>query len=516
MPPSFDRLRTPPVRTRYAPSPTGEPHVGNIRTALFAWLYARHTGGVFILRVEDTDLARIAPGALEAIQESLRWLGLDWDEGPEVGGPHAPYIQSERTRLGVYQEYSQRLLDSGWAYQCYCPPERLDEVRREQQRQKLPPMYDRHCRDPRQREAMGQQHPGAGPVVRFAVPQEGHTAFTDLVRDEITVANATLDDFVLLKSDGFPTYHLSNVVDDRLMEITHVIRGDEWLPSTPRHILLYRALGWDAHMPAFVHLPLILGPDRAKLSKRHGATSVTDYQRLGYLPEALVNFLALLGWSLDDKTELMTREDLVQHFSLERIGKTAAVFNKDKLDWMNGVYIRGLGQEELAERLLPFLERRPELVEGRPKAEPARQGEGGLPDTIARPIDRGYLHAIVPLIQERLKLLSEAPGLVDFFFQQELTYEDKALNALKSPEATRALEAALARLELQSDFSHEALEALLRPMAEELGLKTGVFFGLLRAAVTGRTVSPPLFETMAVLGRTRCLARVKRALGLVR
>lgn len=489
-----------PVRVRYAPSPTGEPHVGNIRTALFNWLYARHTGGVFIVRIEDTDRARTVPGALEAILESLRWLGLDWDEGPEVGGPYGPYLQSQRTEAGIYKEAADRLIASGWAYQCYCPPERLEEVRMRQMRDKKPPMYDRWCREPQRGTQMAAEHPGATPVVRLRVPYEEdlQITFFDVVHGEVTMEAATLDDLVLLKSDGYPTYHLANVVDDHLMEISHVIRGDEWMPSTPRHVLIYQGLGWGDQMPTFVHLPLILGPDRAKLSKRHGASNTLQYRHEGYLPETMVNFLTLLGWSLDDKTELFTKEELSRHFSLDRIGKTAAVFNKDKLDWMNGVYIRGLSPEDLADRLTPWLERPASL--------------GGLPDVILRPIDRGYLHAIVPLVQERLKLLSEGPGLVDFFFLDDLAVDEKARKTLEAPESVPALEAALARLEGAPNWLHATLEELLRPLAEELGLKTGTFFGMLRAAVTGRMVSPPLFETMQVLGRARCRERILRAL----
>ena len=489
-----------PVRVRYAPSPTGEPHVGNIRTALFNWLYARHSGGTFVVRIEDTDRARTVPGALEAILEGLRWLGLDWDEGPEVNGPYAPYLQSERTLAGVYREAADQLIAVGAAYECYCPPERLEEVRMRMMREKKPPMYDRFCREPAQQAEMKAEYAGTTPVVRFKVPLEGgaQVVFDDYLRGEVSFDATTLDDFILLKSDGYPTYHLANVVDDHLMEISHVIRGDEWLPSTPRHVLIYRALGWDEGMPTFVHLPLILGPDRAKLSKRHGAASIIEHKNMGYLPETMTNFLALLGWAFDDKTELFTRDELVENFSLDRLGVTAAVFNVEKLDWMNGVYIRNLTPDDLAERLLPFLER--------PEAS------GGLPDGIARPIDRDYLGAIVPLVQERLKLLTEAPGLVDFFFLDDLAVDEKARKTLEAPEAIAALEAALMRLEGAPNWLHATLEELLRPLAEELGLKTGVFFGMLRAAVTGRMVSPPLFETMQALGRGRCRERILRAM----
>ena len=326
------------VRVRFAPSPTGYPHLGNIRTALFNWVFARHNNGVFILRIEDTDVARMVEGATDVILESLRWLGLDWDEGP--------YFQSQR--LELYREAADRLLKQGRAYRCYCSPQRLESMRQEQMKRKQPPGYDRYCRNLTAKECAEQEASGIIPVVRFKSPLEGQTSFNDLLRGQIVFENSTLDDFVLLKSDGYPTYHLANIVDDHLMEISHVLRADEWLSSTPRHVLLYQALGWQP--PQFAHLPMILGPDRSKLSKRHGATSITEYQEQGYLPEAMFNFLALLGWSLDDKTELLTRDEIVKHFSLERISKTAAVFNKDKLEWMNGVYLRGLSLEEFTQQ----------------------------------------------------------------------------------------------------------------------------------------------------------------------
>jgi glutamyl-tRNA synthetase len=481
------------VRVRYAPSPTGEPHVGNIRAALFNWLLARHEGGTFILRIEDTDQARIVPGALEAIFDSLRWLGLDWDEGPEVDGPQAPYFQSQR--LEHYHRASEQLIAADSAYRCYCSPERLEEMRAEQMRHKMPPKYDRRClklsRDERrEREAQGEPS-----VVRFKTPLSGRTTFHDLVRGNVTFENDTLDDFVLLKSDGFPTYHLANVVDDHLMGITHVLRGDEWLSSTPRHVLMYQAFGWQP--PIFAHLPMILGPDRAKLSKRHGDTSILQYRDKGFLPHALFNFLGLLGWSLDDKTELISREDFVRHFSLERIVKNPAIFNMEKLTWMNGAYIRELGLEELTDQLLAFLEER-------------------LPADIQRPIDRAYLRRAVPLVQERIKRLDEAADLTDFFFREgELKYSANDLLGKRFTgrprEASEALEAVRERIAALDGWDEEALEQAIRPLAEELGLKTGELFGAIRVAVTGRTAAPPLFQTMAVLGRERCLERVRTA-----
>ena len=470
------------VRVRFAPSPTGYPHLGNIRTALFNWVFARHNTGVFILRIEDTDANRLVDGAKNVILDSLRWLGLDWDEGP--------YFQSQR--LELYREAADRLLEQELAYRCYCSPQRLESMRQEQMKRKQPPGYDRHCRNLTQEQRAEMEASGITPVVRFKSPLEGQTSFNDLLRGEIVFENSTLDDFVLLKSDGYPTYHLANIVDDHLMEISHVLRADEWLSSTPRHVLLYQALGWQP--PHFAHLPMILGPDRSKLSKRHGATAITEYQEQGYLPEAMFNFLALLGWALDDKTEIMGRQEIIEYFSLDRISKTAAVFNRDKLDWMNGLYLRGLSLDEFAQRAMPFLER-------------------DLPSEIGRPLDIGYINKITPLVQERAKTLAEVPQLSDFFFVDELEYDaGLLLGKIDKGEAIKSLQASVAKLDSLKSWDAASLEVVFRPLAEELKLKTGVFFGLLRVAVTGRTAAPPLFQTMEVLGRERCLKRLRAAL----
>lgn len=476
-------ILTKTVRVRFAPSPTGYPHPGNIRTALFNWLFARHYGGSFILRIEDTDVARRVEGAVETILESLRWLGLDWDEGP--------YLQSQR--LEVYQEVAKRLLEGGNAYLCYCSSQRLESMRKEQMKRKQPPGYDRHCRSLTQKQKVELQARGVTPVVRFKTPLEGETTFHDLIRGEVTFSNSTLDDFVLLKSDGYPTYHLANVADDHIMEISHVLRADEWLSSTPRHVLLYQALNWSP--PQFAHLPMILGPDRAKLSKRHGATALLDYRDRGYLPEAMINFLALLGWSLDDKTELLSREEIVRHFSLERISKTAAIFNKEKLDWMNGIYLRQLTLEEFTRQALPFLDR-------------------DLPAVVRRPLDLDYIKQIMPLIQERARTLAEVPELSQFFFIDELEYDTRLLlnTGIGAEAAIQALQTALQRLAVTETWEAASLEAVLRPLAGELGLGTGKFFGLLRVATTGRRAAPPLFQTMAVLGKRRCLKHLRAAL----
>jgi len=485
------------VRVRFAPSPTGPLHVGGLRSALFNWLFARHHGGVFILRIEDTDRKRYDPEALSDLLESLRWLGLDWDEGPEVGGDYGPYFQSER--LDLYQKYARQLVEGGHAYYCFCSPERLARLRQEQQQRKESALgYDRHCRwlDPHQaadRVARGEPH-----VVRLKMPLEGHTTFHDLIRGDITVDNRTQDDLILLKSDSYPTYHLANVVDDHLMRITHILRADEWISTAPRHVQLYRAFGWE--MPALAHLPVVLDPSgKGKMSKRKkmGAggrefpVHVRDFRAAGYLPEAMFNFLALVGWSYDDHTELMTRDEIIERFSLERVNPAPAAFNYDKLDHMNGVYIRGLAADDLADRLIPFLTR------------------AGLA------ADRETVRRLVPLIQERMKRLDEAPALVDFFFLEELPDYDPALLIPKKMDAAGArvlLGQSRAVLADISPFTQETLETALRGLAEAMGVKTGQLFAPIRVAVCGRPVAPPLFGTLEVLGRDRVLKRLDRAL----
>ncbi len=478
------------IRVRFAPSPTGFPHVGNIRTALFNWLFARHYKGKFIVRIEDTDVTRKVEGAIEALLDSLKWLGMDWDEGPEVGGEYAPYFQSQR--LDIYHEMAEHLIAQGDAYYCYCSSQRLEEMRAEQMRRKQPPGYDRLCRDLTPEERSAREKEGITPVVRFKTPLSGRTGFSDLIRGEVVFDNSTLDDFVLLKSDGYPTYHLANVVDDHLMAISHVLRAEEWLSSAPRHRLLYDAFGFEP--PQFAHLPMILGADRAKLSKRHGAVSIIEYKELGYLPEAMVNFLALLGWSLDDRTELIPREELVANFSLERVSQTASIFNQEKLNWMNGVYIRSLSEDDFTERALPFLEK-------------------GLPDEVRRPLDKKYVRQIMPLIKERAKTLSEVVKLSQFFFSDKLDYKAGWLisEGMNQDATLKALDKSLASLNKLKAFDAESLEGVLRPLAAELGLKTGQLFGTLRVAVTGETAAPPLFQTMEVLGRERCLRRIQAA-----
>lgn len=487
---------TQPVRVRYAPSPTGDFHVGGARTALFNYLFARHYAGKFILRIEDTDQKRYNPQALQWLLAGLRYLQLDWDEGPEVGGPYGPYVQTER--LDLYRHYCQQLLQAGHAYRCFCTPERLEALRQEREQNNDPTTgYDRFCRNLDPDEAAARARRGESHVVRARLPLTGELTMHDVIRGDITVQNALLQDAVLMKSDGIPTYHLANVIDDHLMAITHILRGDEWVNSLPLHIHLYNAFGWSP--PVMAHLPLILNPSgQGKMSKREGRAPdgrllpvfVRTFQELGYLPEAMVNYLALLGWSYDDKTELMTRAELIERFSLERVNASPAAWNYEKLDHFNGHYIRQLSVEDLTDRLLPYL------------------AAAGLP------ADRARLLQITPLIQERITKLSEAPEKVEFFFVDELPPYDPAQLIPKKGDATLAstvLQRAWQTLQTV-DFNHDALDAALRAAAAELGLNAGQMFQPIRVAVCGRIVAPPLFETLVVLGRETALKRIEQAI----
>ncbi|RME13378.1 MAG: glutamate--tRNA ligase [Ardenticatenia bacterium] len=492
-------MTTKPARVRFAPSPTGYLHVGGARTALFDWLLARKTGGQFILRIEDTDRKRYVPDSLEDIKENLRWLGLQWDEGPDVGGPYGPYFQSER--LEHYRRAAEDLIAKGWAYRCYCTPERLAEVREAQQKAGKAPGYDRHCRFLSDEERAKLEAEGAPYVVRLKVPLEGETVVNDLIRGEIRFENKTLEDVVLLKSDGYPTYHLAVVVDDHLMNITHVLRGDEWIPSAPIHVMLYEAFGWE--QPQWVHLPLILDPSgKGKLSKRkkknpdgtesENMTLVREFREAGYLPEAMFNFIALLGWAYSGDEEIFTPEQAIAKFDLKDIKKSPAVFSYEKLEWMNGVYIRKLSPEELAERIVPFMQK------------------AGLNVTAEQ------LVPLVPDIQERIKTLAEAPDMLDFFFRDIETPAPEALipKKLDAEGTRRALEAARAVL-AEVEWTHDAIEAALRQLAKDLGLKPGQLFQPIRIAITGKRVAPPLFTTIEHLGRERVLERLDRAIAVL-
>lgn len=488
-----------PVRVRMAPSPTGYFHLGSARTALFNWLYARHTHGTFILRIEDTDRTRFVPDSLQDITDSLAWLGLDYDEGPGVGGDYGPYFQSER--LPMYHEWAEKLIREGHAYHCYCSEERLDALRAEQRAAKSGVIgYDRHCRTLTQAQRAELEASGARSVVRFAMPLEGETHFTDLLRKIKPFDNNQYRDPVLLKSDGFPTYHFANVLDDHFMEITHILRGDEWLSSVPLHVNLYAALGWE--IPVFAHLPLILDPSgEGKLSKRKKKgegdeellTYIREYRAAGYLPEAMFNFLANMGWAYSADTDLFTREQAVAQFDIVDINPAAGALPLSKLQWMNGHYIRGLDPEELTDRLLPFLSR----ASGRPVA--ALASHPALP-------------YVAPLVQERLKTLDEAWPWVDFAFEDTIRY-DPAMLIPRGLDATTALTALRAGRQVLEElpFEETALDPALRGLADRLGLKPGQFFGILRVATTGKNIAPPLFGSFMALGKERVLERCHQA-----
>ncbi|MDQ4045227.1 MAG: glutamate--tRNA ligase, partial [Chloroflexota bacterium] len=438
------------VRVRFAPSPTGSLHIGGAKlvmyNVLFAHGQAKREGkkGTFVLRIEDTDQKRFVEGAAENLMDELRWLGLEWDEGPDVGGPYAPYVQSERQHH--YREAAERLVEEGHAYRCFCSPERLAQVREELQKQGLPPGYDRHCRNLPKDEIQAKLDAGEGYVVRFKMPLDGETRFIDLLRGEIVYENEKLEDLVILKSDGFPTYHLAVVVDDHEMAITHVTRGPEWIPTAPLHVQLYRALGWE--MPIFAHMPLILAPTGGKLSKRHGGSSVREFREVGYLPEALLNYLALLGWSLDDHTEIFTMDDLLEHFTIERVSASPATFDRNKLDWMNQHWINHLlTVEDLATRCLPFLMEAGTIEQG-----PADDSHPRFED----------VKTAAALLKDRIKFLTEAPDLMSYFLQDELAGYDASLLIPKKADAAaaqRALEAVAGVLPEVDLNDEEATEA---------------------------------------------------------
>jgi glutamyl-tRNA synthetase len=487
-----------PARVRFAPSPTGRFHLGSARSALYDFLFARKTDGQFVLRIEDTDRKRFDPNAESELIQGLHWLGIQWDEGPDLGGPYGPYRQSER--VDHYQARARELIDAGHAYYCFCSVERLAQIRQAQQRSKKPPHYDGQCRrlppdEARARAAAGEPH-----VVRFKSPKDGTTTAVDLLRGPITVDNATIDDYILLKSDGMPVYHLAHLVDDHEMAITHVMRGAEWLPTFPLHVLIYQALGWE--QPVWVHLSVFLNPSgKGKMSKRHavdskgGALSIypLDMRDMGYLPEAIVNWIALMGWSYDDRTEQFTLDELIERFSLEKLNPSPAAVNFSKLEHFNGVYIRGLSVDDLAERLAPFFR------------------AAGLEPDPAR------LRAITPLIRERINTLEEAVEIAGFFFRAEVHPDPKLLvgkdmDAAASAVAARRAGEVVASMEA---IEPSVLESRLRQLADQLGLSAGQLFGILRIAVTGQPVSPPLIETIHILGRDEVVSRIDRAVELL-
>jgi glutamyl-tRNA synthetase len=455
--------------------------VGNARTALYNWLFARHQGGTFILRIEDTDRTRSTDEAIAIVIESLRWLSLDWDEGPEVGGPFGPYRQTER--LALYREVSERFLDEGRAYHCYCTPAELEDRRRAALSRGETPGYDGRCRNLSEDERRAFEAEGRPKAVRFAMPGEDITVH-DLIRGEAQFPANDLRDFVIMRSDGTPTYLLAAAVDDVRMEMTHVIRGEDLLPSTPRQLEIIRALGAEA--PAYAHLPLIVGPDRQPLSKRHGAVAVEWFKERGFLPEALVNYLALLGWSYDESTTFFTRDRLVERFDLSRVSHNPAAFDEQKLEWMNGHYIREAPDSSVAELL---------------DKELLHEGISADPHVVA---------AAVPLVKERMRTILEGASLIRFLFLEEIEPDEKA-SKMVGPDRVDYLLDAASRLEAVEDWNHEEIEKVLRVIKDEYNLSSNQAFQPVRAAVTGTLVSPPLFESLGLLGKDRTIARLRGA-----
>jgi len=508
------------IRVRFAPSPTGHLHVGGARTALYNYLYARMTGGSFILRIEDTDAERSTRESYRGIVKGLRWLGLDWDEGPEVDGDYGPYLQSGRTVL--YRNEVQKLLDSSKAYYCFCTPQRLEELKTEMKEKSLPPKYDGKCRALSDSEVKEQIAGGVPHVVRFRMPEEGEVFFRDVVRGEFTFENSTLDDFVLIKSDGKPTYNFAVVVDDAHMKISHVIRGDDHLSNTPRQVHLYKSL--DYRIPKFAHLPMILGDDKSRLSKRHGATSIDYYSDRYYLPDGFINYLALLGWSYDSKRELFTRKALIKNFSLKRISKNPAVFDNDKMEWINAEHLKKMPlmrKTELVrdvlknEGLIPAefvvdIDRPVDLEIVPDKGSLQGQELPDEPEAINSEFKR--LAMIINVLGNRLKLLKDAPDLTGYFYTDDYKVDEEAVRIhLMRNEVPERLEKLAGRYESLKYFDRESVEKSLRDLAFELEIAAGELIHPCRVALTGKRVSPDIFWVVVLLGKKKSVERLKKA-----
>lgn len=481
------------VRVRFAPSPTGDLHVGNIRTALFDWAYARHTGGTFIFRIEDTDTTRVTDEYIAAAIDTLRWLGLQWDEGPEVGGPYGPYLQSQR--LDIYAEWAQKFLDQKDAYHCFCTAEELEARREAQKAANVAPGYDGKCRNLSEDEIAAYRAEGRGAVIRMRMP-DGHTSFVDQIRGEISFDHKYVPDFVLVRGDGSPLYTLAVAVDDIMMKVTHILRGEDLLSSTPRQIRVYQAMGVALEeYPTFAHLPFVMGQDNTKLSKRNGEVSIAWYRDAGYLPEAICNYLALLGWSPGDDVESITMQQLTELFTVERVNSSPARFDMKKLEAINGDKIRGLTIENFLNRVLPFM-KRAEVIDG-------------------SEADIALVKAALPIIQERITRLNEVPAMLKFLFVDKFEVEADSVPKISDAASKQVLARALDELTSLEGWTHADIEAVLRTsLIEDLGLKPRIAFGVIRIAVTGGPISPPLFESMELLGRDASLARISQAITL--
>jgi len=472
------------IRTRFAPSPTGFLHVGGLRTALYNYLFAKQNNGQFVLRIEDTDQRRKVAGAVENLIATLDWAGVKPDEGPNIGGEFGPYVQSER--LDLYRKHARELLEKGHAYYCFCSAERLQQLKERQTAQKIPPRYDNHCRslsaaEVQRRLAAGEEH-----VIRLKVPPEGMVMVTDLIRGQVTFPVTQIDDQVLIKSDGFPTYHLANVIDDHFMQISHVIRGEEWLPSTPKHVLLYQYFGWE--LPQFAHLSLLLNPDKSKLSKRQGDVAAEDYRKKGFLPEALINFLALLGWNPGDDREIFSMNELIGEFSLERVGRSGAIFNVEKLQWMNGLYIRNLQPQELLKAARPY-----------------------LPVTDIWSEEKTL--AALNTVKDGLNTLADLTAKTAFYFAKSLSYDSPDIQEfLVAPAAVAVLTALIPLVQGVADFDGDNFVALIKNVQKATGVKGKPLWMAVRAALTGESHGPEIQHITNVLDRETCLSRLTAAL----
>ena len=485
------------VRVRYAPSPTGLQHIGGVRTALFNYFFAKSMGGKFILRVEDTDRERFSEESLQDLYDTLSWLGIDWDEGPVKGGPYGPYVQSERTDL--YRKYADRLVDNGKAYHCFCTTERLNNLREVQKREKKNYGYDRHCRNLSKDEVSKKLSEGVKSVIRLKVPLEGKTSFNDLILGSITRKNKDISpDPVLLKSDGYPTYHLANVIDDHLMKISHILRAQEWIPSGAMHILLYNAFGWDP--PVYCHLPMVMGKDGQKLSKRHGSTSVVDFRKRGYLPEAIINYVTMVGWAYDDSREFFTKEELEKLFSLEKINKAPGVFDYKKLEWFNGQYIRKKSEAEIIEAVLPYLKK-----------------DGIISEDVSEK-EMTIIKNMMGFMTERLHFISDISELSRFLFKdiESYTLTDLVPKKMDFAGTLNVLKGVRSLVEDFETKTDEENEVLFRQKSEEMDVKLGSLLMPLRVAISGSKVSPPIFESLRLLGSKKALERIDTVIELLK
>lgn len=509
------------IRVRFAPSPTGHLHVGGARTALYNWLYARKTGGVFVLRIEDTDAQRSTRESYEGILRGMRWLGLNWDEGPDIGGDYGPYVQSARGVL--YHTDAARLIEEGKAYHCFCSLERLEELRLEQKEKKLPIKYDGLCRSLSVEDADEKIKAGEPHVLRFRMPEEGEARFRDIVRGDFKVANTELDDFILIKSDGFPTYNFAVVVDDARMKISHVIRGDDHISNTSRQVHIYLALGYK--VPKFAHLPMILGGDRTRLSKRHGAVSIDWYADQQYLPDAMVNYLALLGWSFDDRQELFSRKALTDKFSLKKVSKNPAMFDNDKMEYINAEHFKKMSPAQKVMHVYHVLKdegyipgdfhvdlEKPVDLKLVPGTEPLTgNGEKTENDELGR------LFLIVSALGNRLKLLKDAPGHIGYFYKDDYEVDKNAVEThLMRREVPARLERLADALDGLNYFDRERVEEAVRALADEMEIEAGELIHPSRVALTGGTVSPDIFQVIVLLGKGKTVERLRKGAGIAK